>query len=92
MIFVMLMIESIIIFQTCMTPPPLLPSFNARKSSGSPIALPFFLFESDEIKKSTTFFSSKIEIFILILLLPSQSSTIVSSSVQAGLAAYKNEF
>lgn len=67
-------------WHTWMTPPPLLPFFNARKSSGRPMALPddgHFLICERWLKWYK----------FGIMYLPSQSSTMVSSSVHTGLAA-----
>lgn len=58
-----------------MTPPPLLPSFKAKNSSGKPIAFPAnVLCDISTLKKTKQN-------------LPNQSKTIVSNSVQAGAAA-----
>lgn len=70
--------------RTCITPPPLLPSLKYRKSVGNPIALP--------IQKDDVLLRKSIVREIVLTKyhkreLPNQSQTIVSSSVQAGLAA-----
>jgi len=70
------------IFRTCITPPPLLPSLKYRKSVGSPIALPVIQKDDALLRKSIVLTE-----YISRIYLPNQSQTIVSSSVQAGLAA-----
>lgn len=71
--------------RTSITPPPLLPSLKYRKSVGNPIALPI-------IQKGDALLRQLIVHKIVLTKyhkreLPNQSQTIVSSSVQAGLAA-----
>lgn len=68
--------------RTCITPPPLLPSLKYRKSVGNPIALPKIqkddvLLRKWIVREKTKYRKRE---------LPNQSKTIVSSSVQAGLA------
>jgi len=72
-----------------MTPPPLLPSLKYKKSVGNPIALPAI--EKDDVLPRE-FDRSFLPNYPIISKyhrdeLPNQSQTIVSNSVQAGLAA-----
>lgn len=71
-----------------MTPPPLLPSLKYKKSVGSPIALP--IIQKDDTLLRKPIVRKIVQLFLTKYNgreLPNQSQTIVSSSVQAGLAA-----
>lgn len=76
-----------IIMLTFITPPPLLPSSNAKKAGGKPIALPENKFPMVFLENYQVVRKLLANTTLVLKYLPIQSSIIISSSVHAGLAA-----